>query len=92
MRTRVGQPDRRPVASSCVATTPKSDGGSEMERLVTVKELASATGLPVSYWYLKAEQGKVPCYKIGKYVRFRLSEVTAWLDQHRRTPEDKGNG
>ncbi len=54
------------------------------ERLLTVKEVADMTGLPVSWIYSKAEDGTLPHFKLGKYLRFRVSEVTAWLETLRR--------
>jgi excisionase family DNA binding protein len=56
------------------------------EKLISVKDLNESTGLPVSWWYAQTAAGTVPHIKIGKYVRFRESEVLAWLDQHRAGP------
>ena len=40
-------------------------------------------GVPVSWVYSQAETGKLPAFKLGKYLRFRPAEVTAWLEAHR---------
>jgi excisionase family DNA binding protein len=56
------------------------------EKLVGVKELAERFGPPVSWWYAKAEQGEVPSFRIGKYRRFKISEVQSWLEAQRQGP------
>ena len=54
------------------------------ERLVGVKELHERTGLQPSWWYAQVAARKVPHLKLGKYLRFRVSEVERWLEAHRR--------
>ena len=62
-----------------------------MEKLIGVKEMSEAYGLPVSWIYSKAQAGMLPHYRIGKYVRFRPSEIEAWLDRnHRAESINKG--
>ena len=56
------------------------------EVLIGVQELSRRTGLPTSWIYAKAEAAELPHLKIGRYVRFRPSEVTAWLEGQRRGP------
>lgn len=55
-----------------------------MEPMVDVKKLEEVFGTPRSWWYTAAEDGKIPSYKVGKYRRFRLSEVEAWLVAQRQ--------
>lgn len=47
------------------------------EQLLTAKEVAHILNVPVSWVYAKAEQGGIPCVKVGRYVRFGLREVMA---------------
>ena len=54
------------------------------EPLVGVKELAKRYGPPESWWYTRAEDGDCPSYKLGKYRKFRLSEVEAWIQAQRK--------
>ncbi len=54
------------------------------EKLIGPGELSDQTGLPLSWIYAKAEAGVLPHYKIGKYVKFRPSEVRMWLEAQRR--------
>jgi len=56
------------------------------EEFVGVADLARRFGLPVSWWYAKAEAEVLPSYRIGKYLRFKPGEIAAWLEQHRRGP------
>jgi excisionase family DNA binding protein len=56
------------------------------EELVDVRELARRYSTPVSWWYNMAESGAVPSFKLGKYRRFRLSEVEAWIERRRQDP------
>ena len=53
-------------------------------KLANVNDLEERYGLPVSFWYTKAERGEVPSLKVGKYRLFRISEVDAWLERHRQ--------
>lgn len=54
--------------------------------LLSVKELASALGVKESwvYWRIfKKDSGRIPHIKVGRYPRFRLSEVYSWLESKR---------
>ena len=54
-----------------------------MEPMVDVKKLEELYGNPRSWWYAAAETGRIPSYKLGKYRKFRLSEVEAWRAERR---------
>jgi len=60
------------------------------EPLVDVKELTKRYGPPPSWWYGQALAGTVPSYKLGKYVKFRVSEVEAWIQTQRKKPPPAG--
>jgi excisionase family DNA binding protein len=53
---------------------------------VDVKDLKARFGPPESWWYAKAEAGEIPSFKLGKYRKFRLSEVEAWIEAQRQGP------
>ena len=59
------------------------------EKLVGVQALAKRYGPPESWWYQKAEAGEVPSFKLGKYRKFRVSEIEAWLETQRHGPTAK---
>lgn len=52
-------------------------------RLLTARELAELLGFSPSTIVDWAERGELPAFKIGGRLRFRLSEVEAWLDAQR---------
>jgi hypothetical protein len=56
------------------------------EEFVGVADLERQFGVPASWWYAQAEAEKIPSYKIGKYRRFRVSEIVAHFEAQRRGP------
>lgn len=56
----------------------------EEEQLLTAEQISERTGVQAA-WYLEAaRKGEVPHYRLGRYVRFALSEVK---DKGRRKPK-----
>jgi excisionase family DNA binding protein len=53
------------------------------ERLLTARELADYLGFSAATIVDWAEAGKLPVFKIGGRLRFRASEVEAWLQERR---------
>ena len=49
------------------------------EPFVSVEALAEILGVPPSWIYERTSTGRIPHYRIGRYVRFRVSEVERWL-------------
>jgi len=45
----------------------------------SAKRLAEYLDVPESWVYEQARLGKLPCEKLGRYVRFRLADVEAAL-------------
>jgi predicted DNA-binding transcriptional regulator AlpA len=62
------------------------------EALVGIQAVQKLYGLQLSWWYANAENGTVPSYKLGKYVKFRLSEVETWIQAQRKGPTAGTNG
>lgn len=56
------------------------------ERLLTARELAEALGFSAATIQDWAEQGKLPGFRLGGRLRFRLSEVEAVLEASRFGP------
>ncbi len=52
--------------------------------LVTARELAGYLGFSPATVLDMWERGDLPGFKIGRAVRFRQSEVEAWLEERRR--------
>jgi excisionase family DNA binding protein len=57
------------------------------EGLLTIEELSAYLNIKVSSLYAKAERNEIPVYKIGNLLRFRKSEVDAWLQTVKREPQ-----
>ena len=61
------------------------------ERLITAREvgemLGFSTGTILDWW----EAGRLPGFKLGRAVRFRESELLAWLEEQRVGPGTGGD-
>jgi excisionase family DNA binding protein len=53
------------------------------ERLLTARELGELLGFQPGTIVDWAEAGKVPAFRIGGRLRFRISEVERWLEMKR---------
>jgi len=60
------------------------DTHSVFDNLVTRTELSEKLGLSESYISKLMSEGNLPYFKIGRSVRFRLTEVVVWLQTRRR--------
>ena len=56
------------------------------DQLLTARELADYLGFSASTILDMWERGDLPGFKIGRAVRFRPTEVEAWLEGCRRGP------
>jgi hypothetical protein len=67
------------------ATVPAS---TTTERWLTSQELQAATSIHSTTWEARAKSGDAPCLRIGKSLRFKLSEIEAAIratNTHART-------
>src|SRR2546425_6679386 len=58
-----------------------------VNHLLTVHEVAELLQVPVSWVYgrtRKRSLERIPGYRLGKYWRFRQTEVMAWVESQRR--------
>ncbi|HEY9294161.1 MAG TPA: helix-turn-helix domain-containing protein [Microlunatus sp.] len=54
--------------------------GLTTEPLLSLKELSALVGVPVNTLYRWRYQGEGPkAYRLGRHVRYRRSDVEAWL-------------
>jgi excisionase family DNA binding protein len=58
-----------------------------IEPLLTTREAADLLGFAAGTIVDWAESGDLPCFKIGGRLRFRESELEAWIEEQRRGPE-----
>jgi excisionase family DNA binding protein len=52
-------------------------------RLLTARELGQLLGFSAATIVDWSEAGKLPAFKVGGRLRFRLSEIEAWLEEQR---------
>jgi excisionase family DNA binding protein len=50
------------------------------ERLVDAKEIATRLGVPETWVRESARSGAIPHVRLGRYVRFDLDDVEAWIE------------
>jgi excisionase family DNA binding protein len=50
------------------------------DRLLDAKAIAERLGVPESWVREAARSGAIPCVRLGRYVRFDLTDVEAWLE------------
>ena len=62
------------------------------ERLLTARQVAELLGFSSATIVDWAEAGKVPAFKVGGRLRFRVSEVEAWLEGSRKGPDRAAAG
>jgi excisionase family DNA binding protein len=63
---------------------------SALDPLVTITELAEYLGVPVKTIYEWRQTGRGPvCVRIGRHLKFRLSDVQAWVDSQRDVPSPR---
>jgi excisionase family DNA binding protein len=60
------------------------EGISVSERLLDAKAVAERLGVPETWVRESARSGAMPCVRLGRYVRFDLADVEAWLEECKR--------
>jgi excisionase family DNA binding protein len=62
--------------------------GSHLSRLLTVQELADLLQIPAKTIYTwRYKRIGPPAVPMGKYLRFRVEDVAAWLEEHADVPQ-----
>jgi len=52
----------------------------EPDSIMTIEEVAAYLKIPKSTVYILAQDGKIPCQKVGRQWRFRKNTIDKWLD------------
>lgn len=60
--------------------------------VMSVKQVADALLVSPNTVYTLANEGKLPCVRIGRQLRFPLALVQSWLEQQATGPFDDGEG
>lgn len=72
----------------CMKTTTLSESG--LDSVVTLSQLATQLGVSVQTLYDLRSQGRGPRgFRVGRELRFRVSEVDAWLAQMEADDADR---
>ncbi|HEY3374625.1 MAG TPA: helix-turn-helix domain-containing protein [Candidatus Aquicultor sp.] len=51
-----------------------------MEQLLRAAKAAELLDVSERYVYRLASEGRIPCVKVGRSVRFRPTDIDTWLD------------
>ncbi|MDI6816866.1 MAG: helix-turn-helix domain-containing protein [Actinomycetota bacterium] len=51
-----------------------------MEQLLRAAKVAELLDVSERYVYQLASEGKIPCVRVARSVRFRPSDIDAWLE------------
>lgn len=54
----------------------------DLPQILTIEEVSQYLRIPLSSLYKLAQDGKIPCQKIGRHWRFRKETIDRWLDEH----------
>lgn len=49
--------------------------------VMTIDEASKYLRIPLSSLYKLAQEGKIPCQKVGRHWRFRKETIDRWLDE-----------
>ena len=75
------------LAAHLVGMKTETNPLSVLDPLVTITELAEYLGVPVKTIYEWRQTGRGPVgLRIGRHVKFRISDVQAWVDGQRDVP------
>lgn len=50
--------------------------------VMTIEEASKYLQIPLSSLYKLAQDGKIPCQKVGRHWRFRKETIDHWLDEN----------
>ena len=53
----------------------------EFPQVLTIEEASKYLRIPLSTLYKLAQDGKIPCQKVGRHWRFRKETIDNWLDE-----------
>ena len=77
------------LAARLAVSTPTTGRHEDDDQLLTVAQVASFLNVPEGYVGDLGRRGALPRVPFGKYVRFRLSDIRAWIVHHREPGLDE---
>jgi len=57
-----------------------------MVSLLNAEQAAELLNVPVSWVRAEARAGRIPCVRLGRYVRFEADELRLWWATRRQGP------
>lgn len=73
----------QPIIAETFAKMFSAAKSDEADELLTTKEVARRSGEAEITWVMRRMEGRGPKYlKLGRNVRYRWSDVAAWMQQH----------
>ncbi len=61
-------------------------------QVLTIDELSVYLKIPKSTVYKLAQEGKIPCQKVGRHWRFRKEAIDRWLEESRPNESSSDGG
>jgi excisionase family DNA binding protein len=58
--------------------------GAARERLLVAGEVAAMLRVTTGWVYAQTRAGRMPCVRLGRYYRYRVSAIEAWLEKVER--------
>jgi excisionase family DNA binding protein len=68
--------------SSTQASTDAPRPALHPEPFVDLEAASAFLGVKPTWTYEAVRLGRIPSYKVGKFRRFRISELAAWAENH----------
>ena len=63
----------------------------QRDSVMTIDELSAYLKIPKSTLYKLAQEGRLPCQKVGRHWRFRRETIDRWLEESwPNEPDQKG--
>ncbi|MCA1600796.1 MAG: helix-turn-helix domain-containing protein [Acidobacteria bacterium] len=59
-------------------------------RFLNIDEVGELLGVPRSFIYRRTARGHgdpIPHYRLGGHLRFKLADIEAWAEAHRKEPQ-----
>ena len=60
----------------------------DFPQVLTIEEASKYLRIPLSTLYKLAQDGKIPCQKVGRHWRFRKETIDQWFDQNLNLPKN----
>ena len=59
--------------------------------VMTIQETSQYLRIPISSLYKLAQEGRIPCQKVGRHWRFRREALERWLEESPNSKSETNN-